>query len=103
MSGYRGYGNIISGINDEDMKKTILTCYNISEEIHKKLLEIENIMYNVKDFYDCDGANDLFNGFENFKSNFAIAVENIEVYGNDLTKVRNNFHQMISDAADKLK
>ena len=44
MSGYRGYGNIISGINDEDMKKAILTCYNISEEIHKKLLEIENIM-----------------------------------------------------------
>lgn len=103
MSGYRGYGNIISGINDEDMKKAILTCYNISEEIHKKLLEIENIMYNVKDFYDCDGANDLFNGFENFNSNFAIAVENIEVYGDDLTKVRNNFHQMISDAADKLK
>lgn len=103
MSGYRGYGNIISGINDEDMKKAILTCYNISEEIHKKLLEIENIMYNVKDFYDCDGANDLFNGFENFKSNFAIAVENIEVYGDDLTIVRNNFHQMISDAADKLK
>ena len=103
MSGYRGYGNIISGINDEDMKKAILTCYNISEEIHKKLLEIENIMYNVKDFYDCDGANDLFYGFENFKSNFAIAVENIEVYGDDLTKVRNNFHQMISDAADKLK
>lgn len=103
MSGYRGYGNIISGINDEDMKKAILTCYNKSEEIHKKLLEIENIMYNVKDFYDCDGANDLFNGFENFKSNFAIAVENIEVYGDDLTKVRNNFHQMISDAADKLK
>ena len=103
MSGYRGYGNIISGINDEDMKKAILTCYNVSEEIHKKLLEIENIMYNVKDFYDCDGANDLFNGFENFKSNFAIAVENIEVYGGDLTKVRNNFHQMISDAADKLK
>ena len=103
MSGYRGYGNIISGINDEDMKKAILTCYNISEEIHKKLLEIENIMYNVKDFYDCDGANDLFSGFENFKSNFAIAVENIEVYGDDLTKVRNNFHQMISDAADKLK
>jgi len=103
MSVYRGYGNIISGINDEAMKNAILTCYSVSEEIHKKLLEIENIMYNVKDFYDCDGAKDLFNGFENFKNNFAIAVENIEVYGNDLTKVRNNFHQMISDAADKLK
>lgn len=103
MSEYRGYGNIISGINDEAMKKAILTCYSVSEEIQKKLLEIENIMCNIKDFYDCDGANDLFNGFENFKNNFAIAVENIEIYGNDLTKVRNNFHQMIDNAADKLK
>lgn len=101
MSAYRDYKNI--GINDRAMKAASLTCYNISEKIHEKLLEVESIMYNIKDFYDCEGARDLFNRFEDFKNSFAVAVLNIEVYGNDLTKVRNNFHQVDDSAAEKFK
>lgn len=103
MSEYLASKNIVSGINDEKMKKAILDCYRIKEEVEKKLFEIETTMYNAKDFFASSGANDLFNSFEDFKGNFASVANTIEIYGDDLTKVRNNFHKMVIEAADKLR
>lgn len=92
------YSNLISGINDNKLKETTLDCYRISEELSKKFLEVENIMYNLKDYYKCDIAQELFNKFEDFKANFATVVDNVHTYGDDLTSVRDNFHKMTDDA-----
>lgn len=85
------------------MKTTILKCYNTAEELKKKFLDIGNIMYNIQDFYSCPGALDMFQKFENFKLNFATVASNIEVYGDDLTKVRNNFRKMMGETAEIIR
>lgn len=103
MNEFRVMDNLVSGINDEEMKKTILEIYRISEEMKKKFLEIENIMGDIESVYTSDGAQEIFSKFKNFKNNFAVVAANTEIYGSDLTKVRNNFHKMIDNAASVLK
>lgn len=97
------YSNLISGINDSKMKEAIFNCYKISEELSKKFLEVENTMYNLKDYYKCDGAQELFIKFDDFKANFATVVENVHTYGDDLTSVRENFHKMTDNATQILR
>lgn len=103
MSEFRKRENLVCGINDATMKTTILKCYSTSEELRKRFDEVENIMYNLKDFYSCSGATELFQKFDDFKLNFATVANNIDVYGDDLTKVRNNFHKMIDEAAEIIR
>lgn len=103
MNEFHVMDNLVSGINDEEMKKTILEIYRISDEMKKKFLEIENIMGDIEKVYTSDGSQEIFSKFKDFKNNFAIVVANTEVYGKDLTKVRNNFHKMVDRAANMLK
>lgn len=103
MSEFRENRNLVCGINDQAMKTAILNCYNTAEELRKEFCKIENIMLNLRDFYVCSGSSDFFQSFENFKDNFAIAASNVEMYGDDLTKVRNNFRQITESSAEIIK
>jgi hypothetical protein len=97
------YSNGVAGINDEEMKKTIINVYDIAEKLQRKFNEIDELFINAQDYINCPGASDIFSKYQNFKSNYDIAVANVRGYGDDLNKVRINFHNMIKEAADYLK
>lgn len=99
----RKTNNYVCGINDSAFEKTILKCSNTAEQIRKKFDEIEHIMSNIQDFYACSGSTTLFQKFNDFKLNFAIVANNIDIYESDLTKAKNNFHEMINSAAEIIK
>lgn len=86
--------SVVSGINEAELTKTIVEIEEIAEELNKLFSRAEVIMLNARDCYSSDAANKLFDSFDDFKTNFNIIVANVQNYGNDLNKVKNNFLNM---------
>lgn len=95
--------NDVVGINDIKIKKTIRQIYDNADLLREKLAKLDEIMLNAEDYIICDASKNMFGKFSNFKTNFAIVLSNVYNYGDDLTKVLNNFKRTDVIASDYLR
>lgn len=95
--------NDVIGINDIKIKKTISQIYDNADLLREKLAKLDEIMSSAEDYIICDASKNMFGKFRNFRTNFAIVLSNVYNYGDDLTRVLNNFKHTDVIASDYLR
>lgn len=99
----RSTKNDVIGINDIKLKKTISRIYANADLLREKLAKLDEIMLNAEDYIICDASKNMFGKFHDFRTNFAIVLSNVYNYGDDLTRVLNNFKRTDVIASDYLR
>lgn len=94
---------LVAGINEQKMNKAIINIYNIAEAMQEKFNSVEALMADASEDFKSPGMSNLLDNFNSFKTNFATAVANIRCYGEDLTKVKNNFRNINMNIAENIK
>lgn len=92
-------GSRVMGINSEKISKTISEIYEIADRLESLFDEAKSIMLNAEGYYVSESADKLFSNFDDFKTNFDIVIANVRTYGDDLTKVKDNFYNAFANAA----
>ena len=95
--------NIVSGINEPNLKKLILEIYDYRDKISKLLSTAENLVYETKTYYDSVDGDELRRKFALLHSNFTTLLSNIKDYGNDLELILRQYKQNQVKNVDTIK
>ena len=87
-------------INEEGLDKLALNIYDYSERINNIFNQIDDLMVQSKEYFDCQVNNDIYIKYQNIKDSIKNVKLNISSYSSDLIKVKNVFRnnaQIISN------
>jgi len=86
-------------INEEGLDKLALSIYDYSERINNIFNQIDDLIIQSKEYFDCQLNNDMYIKYQSIIDSIKNVKLNISSYSTDLIKVKNSFRndaQMIS-------
>lgn len=93
----------VVGINDAKIDGLVLNIYDYAQRIKDILNNVDDLIYETNNYYNCEEAVKFRNNFESIKDNFAVVTENILSYGDELVRVKNQIYTKDSELASSIK
>lgn len=90
-------------INEDGLDKLALNIYDYSEKINNIFNQIDDLMVQSKDYFDCQLNNDIRIKYQNIKDSIKNVKSNISSYSTDLIKVKNAFRNNAEIIANDIR
>ena len=78
-------------INEEGLDKLALNIYDYSERINNIFNQIDDLMIQSKEYFDCQLNNDIYLKYQGIRESIKNIKLNISSYSTDLIKVKTVF------------
>lgn len=93
----------VIGINEQAIEKLILDVYDYADRINNILNAMDDVVQGTTSYFNDDSSNNFRHKFEQLKINFPIVNHNIQTYGEDLVRLKNNYFNTVSDVTQIVK
>ncbi len=93
---------ITSGIDEAAINKLMTEIIDYSTKIKSKFNQIEDIVSDTINYYDCSVASKYRSKFNLFKEDLDTVVSNILSYNIDLTNLKSRYKKNISTLSEQI-
>jgi len=90
-------------INEEGIDRLVLDLYDHFEKINNILNQINDLIYDSKNYFNCSANDELLKNYSEMKVNIDNFKANVSSYSSDLIKVKNKFRQKDSDISSTVR
>ena len=90
-------------INEEGIDRLVLDLSDHFERINSILNEINDLIYDSKNYFKCSANDVLLKQYSEMKVNIDNFKANVASYSTDLIKVKNKFRQNSSDLSATIR
>ena len=87
----------VLSINEEGIDRLVLDLYDHFEKINSILNQINDLIYDSKNYFNCPANDELVKQYSEMKLNIDNFKDNVSSYSTDLIKVKNKFRQKSSE------